>query len=333
VRVLLTGADGFVGQHVARLLLARGHDVVGAISHVPPSLRLLGDAEARAVAWRPFQLTDPASIRAAVAEAKPEAVVHLAGSSSVARSWERPAEVMQVNALGALHLLLALRDVPATGSRRPVLLAGSAESYGREGTEREPLVEDLPLEPRNPYAASKAAQEMMGWALAQGSDRLLLARGFPHSGPGQRPPFVLPQWTHDLLRMRRGELPPVLSVGNLDVVRDLVDVRDVAEAYVALLEAPEAEGVFNVCSGRGYRLGDVLAKLCALVGVQPEVRTDPTRLRPSDIRSLVGSRERLSRATGWTPKRSLDEMLRDLVADLDAALDDPQAAHAKNAAG
>jgi GDP-4-dehydro-6-deoxy-D-mannose reductase len=332
--VLLTGADGFVGQHVARLLLARGHDVIAAVQTLPASTPGLDAAEVRLIAWRPFHLTDPASIRAAVVEARPEGVLHLAGSSSVARSWEHPAEVIEVNSLGALHLLLALREVAPGAARRPVLLAGSAESYGREGSEREPLVEELPLHPRNPYAASKAAQEMMGWALAvPGSDRLVLARGFPHSGPGQRPPFVLPQWTHDLLLMRRGELPPTLSVGDLDVVRDLLDVRDVAAAYVALLETPDAEGVFNVCSGRGYRLGDVLAKLCALVGVQPEVRTDPARLRPTEIRSLVGSRERLGRATGWAPSRPLDETLRDLVTDLDAVLDDPEAAHAGGAAG
>jgi GDP-4-dehydro-6-deoxy-D-mannose reductase len=187
-------------------------------------------------------------------------------------------------------------------------------------------VEDLPLEPRNPYGASKAAQEMIGRALVRGSDRLVLARGFPHTGPGQRPPFVVPQWALDLLRMRRGELPPVLSVGDLDVVRDLVDARDVAEAYVALLESPEAEGVFNVCGGRGYPLRDVLARLCAVIGVEPDVRTDAARLRPTEIRSLVGSRERLGRATGWAPRRAFDDTLRDLVAELEGLQDDPERA-------
>jgi GDP-4-dehydro-6-deoxy-D-mannose reductase len=324
MRLLVTGADGFVGQHVLDALLRAGHHVAGAITGTAPDLTTLSADDARRVDWVTFDLRDAAATRRTVLDLAPDAVLHLAAASSVSRSWKDPDTAFQVNATGALHLLTAIRQLPSPdGPPRAVVLVGSGEAYGRPGTEADPLQESSPLRPSSPYGASKAAQEMLGWALGRSPDtRLVLTRSFTQTGPGQTPTFVTIDWATQLLSIRRGHREPVLEVGNVDVVRDFLDVRDAAGAYVALLESPEASGAFNVCSGRGVSLHDLLDALQRAVGVEVEVRPDPERLRPADIPSMVGDPGRLREATGWTPRYGLDETLADVVRFLEVA-DDP----------
>lgn len=318
MKVLVTGADGFVGQHLVEALLSRGHQVVGGITGSRPRPGTLPGPRAARVEWVRFDLLDAASIRALIARSAPEGVFHLAGISSVSRSWKHPEEAFNVNARGSLHLLLALRDLPAPGVPRPVLLVGSAEAYGRSGTEEAPLREDMALRPLTPYGASKGAQEMIGSALGNHPGlRVVQTRSFAQIGPGQKPAFVTADWARQLVASRRGERPPVLRVGNLEAVRDFLDVREAAAAYVALVECAEARDVYNVCSGRAYRLREVLEALQAAVGIQVDVEVDPERLRPADIASLVGDPRRLMEQTGWRPRRPLEEMVADIVADVE----------------
>ncbi len=320
MRVLVTGADGFVGQHVLAELLRRGHGVVGGIAGERPAPGTLGEDARQAVEWARFDLRDASSVERLVTESEPDAVVHLAAASSVFRSWQEPEHTFEVNTGGTLKLLLAVGGLPTPLVRRPVLLVGSGEAYGRSGTEADPLTEALPLRPTSPYAASKAAQEMLGWAF--GGDhavRMIQTRTFPHLGPGQAATFVAPDWAVQLLAIERGERPATLRVGNLDVVRDFLDVRDGAAAYADLLETDTAAGVYNVCSGRPTPLRTLLEALVRVVGVQVTLDTDPARLRPADIPSLVGDPTRLIAETGWRPHRTLDDTLRDLVAHLRAA--------------
>ncbi len=317
MRVLVTGADGFVGQHVVAELLSRGHDVVAGIAGDRPSAGTLETGAWNRVRRITFDLRDHRSVDDLVARAVPDAVVHLAASSSVSRSWTQPRATFDVNATGTLHLLLAVEALPAPALPRPVLLVGSAEAYGRSGTDAQPLTETMPLRPSNPYAASKAAQEMLGWAFAHGEAvRMIQTRTFPHLGPGQLPPFVAADWATQLLAIAQGDHPPTLRVGNLDVVRDFMDVRDGATAYMDLLDAEAARGVYNVCSGHGTSLGDLLEALRTAVGVDVAMETDPARLRPVDLPSLVGDPGRLMAETGWRPRRRLEESVRDLVAHL-----------------
>jgi len=337
MRILVTGADGFLGEHLLRTLLGAGHEVVGGILGDAPELRTLDPAEASRVEWRSFDLRDPASVTALIAGTVPDATVHLAGLTSVHASWREPERVVETNALGALRLINALRELPARSDvRRTVVLAGSAEAYGAEGTEAQPLTEDRPLQPLNPYGASKAAQEMIGWALGRAPWlRLIQVRTFQLAGPGQRPTFALPDWARQLVEIRAGRRPPVLSVGNLAPVRDFLDVRDAAAAYHALLETPGAEGAFNLCSRKGYSLRELLERLQRIVGVWPEVRVDAARMRPADVGSLVGSPARLIAATGWRPERSIQQALEDLVAEVErlAGPADPPTAPARGRNG
>ncbi len=317
MKVLVTGADGFVGQHLVRALLDRDHDVVGGISGAEPDLRTLPRSHARRVVWHPFDLRDPASVRQLVNGAAPDAVVHLAGVASVSRAWREPEHTFQVNATGALHLLLAIRALPAPAEPRAVLLIGSGEAYGRDGTEDAPLRELDPLLPINPYGASKAAQEMLGFAFGRTDHiRLVQTRSFQQIGPGQRPDFVTIDWALQLLRIRAGGTPPVLDVGNLQVTRDFLDVRDAAEAYITLLERRTQHALYNVCSGRACSLHQLLQALQDATGVQVRLRVDPDKLRPVDIGSFVGDPARLMNDTGWRPHRTLQQTLRDVLAFL-----------------
>ena len=319
MRVFVTGADGFVGQHVVSGLLERGHDVAGGITGTEPDLRTLSTSRAERVDWIPFDLREPASVAGAVADARPDAILHLAGLASVSKSWRDPGATMDVNVRGAVHLLEAIRELNPSPEPRPVLLVGSGEAYGQNGTEEAPLTEDAPLRPLNPYAASKAAQEMMGWALAHApATRLVQTRSFQQFGPGQSPTFVTGDWARQLLAIRDDGRDPVLRVGNVDIVRDFLDVRDAADAYIALLEAPDATGVFNLCSGRGVPLASLLEQLQTAAGVTVEVQVDPDRLRPAEITSLVGDPARLTAATGWTPTRPLMRTLEDTIAYLES---------------
>ena len=320
MRVLVTGADGFVGQHLAEALLGRGDEVLGAIHGAEPQAGTLPAAAVARVDWTTFDLRDAASVEALVEGSAPDAVVHLAGVSSVSASWRDPETTFDVNATGALRLMAALRKLPPGRRRRPVLLVSSGEVYGADGTEGAPLTESLSLRPVTPYGASKAAQEMLASVLADHDTvRLIHARSFQQIGPGQQPTFVAADWARQLLEIRDGARPAVLRVGNLEIERDFLDVRDGAAAYLALLDSDEAVGYFNVCSGRSCSLRRLLERLQHAVGISAEIMVDPARLRPAEIRSLIGSPARLIRATGWSPRFALEESLHDLVAHLDTA--------------
>lgn len=319
MNVLVTGADGFVGQHVVAALLERGHAVTGAIHADAPAAGTLGDGDAARVAWRAFDLRDAESVHALVAAASPDAVLHLGGIASVSQSFREPEATFDINATGTLRLLEALRRLPPPPSPRPVLLVSSGEVYGADGTEGAPLTEDMPLRPVTPYGASKAAAELLAAVMADPAMRLVQTRSFQQIGPGQRPAFVTANWAQQLVDIRDGAQPAELRVGNLDIERDFLDVRDAAEAYVTLLEAAGVAGVFNLCSGRACSLRRLLDLLQDAAGVRADIRVDRDRLRPAEIRSLVGSPRRLIEATGWRPRRPIEESVRDLVASLEPA--------------
>jgi GDP-4-dehydro-6-deoxy-D-mannose reductase len=303
VTVVVTGADGFVGRWLVRALVAAGHTVVAAAGGAVPA-----DA-AVPVRWTRLDLTDRGSVERLAAEPA-DAVVHLAGIASGAQSLADPARAWEVNAAGTARLVAAFGARRSAGDGDPlVLVVSTAEVYGASDR---PLAETAPLRPRSPYAASKAGAELAASETATRTGlRVVVARPFPHTGPGQDTRFVVPALAQRLVAARRSS-SPVVKVGNMDVTRDLLDVRDVAAAYLTLLSAGRAGETYNIASGVGVPLRDVFARLAAIVGVAPILEVDAGLLRPADLPTLVGDAARL-RALGWAPVYTLDTTLRDLV--------------------
>ena len=308
--VLVTGADGFVGRWVVRALLAAGHQVVGAVQPGPPLDDGLTDAERRAVLWLPLELGDLRSVQQAAG--RPVAVViHLAAVASGGDALRDPGVAWSVNAAGTARLLGELGRRHVAGEVDPlVLVVSTAEVYG--AGER-PHVEADPVAPRSPYAASKAGAELAAMETrARTGLRVVIARAFPHTGPGQDERFVAPAFAR---RLRGARLAGarVVKVGNLEPVRDILDVRDVAAAYVALAERGCPGEVYNVASGKGISLQELFDRLAAIVGVNAIPEPDPEFMRPADIPYLVGDSTKLQAAVGWTPRIPLEQTLRDLV--------------------
>ncbi|WP_404363976.1 GDP-mannose 4,6-dehydratase [Corallococcus coralloides] len=300
MRVLVTGADGFVGRHACAALRAAGDEVVEV--HGPRGEGISSTA-------LHFDIADEAKVKAAVSEVKPDAVLHLAGFSSVAKSHQNPARVFAVNTMGVVHLLTALRE---SAPKARVLLVGSGEVYGpvAEGTRAEESHRHVPL---SPYAASKSAGELAGEQFFRSYGmEVILARPFNHLGAGQDPTFVVPSFAAQIRAIALGTVDPILRTGNLDAIRDFSHVKDVVDAYRLLLLQGEAGQAYNVGSGEGRTIRSLLEEMLHLSGVQARIELDPARLRPSDIPSLVADPGKL-RALGWAPRLTVADALRDVL--------------------
>lgn len=303
MRVLVTGVSGFVGRHLAPALAAAGHEVHGLGVQPPPAGLPLASS-------RTADLTRIGELEAALAAVQPDAIVNLAGQASAGQSFADPAETFRVNTAGALTLLEAVRRA---APRARVLLVGSGEVYGSQpaGTR---VAESAPFAPLSPYALSKAAADLAGAAFAEahGLD-VVRTRSFAHTGPGQDDRFVLPSFAKQIAALEGGSDEPVLRVGNLDVVRDVSDVRDVAAAYVALLERGARGAAYNVCRGEGVKLSDVAARMVAKARRPLRIEVDPARVRPVDVPYLVGDPGALAAATGLAPAFALDRTIDDVI--------------------
>ncbi|MEK7668423.1 MAG: GDP-mannose 4,6-dehydratase [Gemmatimonadota bacterium] len=309
--VLVTGADGFVGRWLLRALLAAGHDVIGAVQPGPPRVDGLNEVERTSVEWLPLELGDVHSVRQLVAHPC-DAVVHLAAVASGGDALQDPGHAWAVNAAGTARLLGEYGRRRAAGEGDPrVLVVSTSEVYGRGATR--PLAETDPTVPCSPYAASKLGAELAASEIRERTGlRVIVARSFPHTGPGQDERFVVPAFARRLRGARLAGARAV-KVGNLEPVRDLLDVRDVASAYLALLARGVPGEVYNVASGEGHSLEALFARLAAIVGVDAIPEPDSELVRPADIPYLVGDAGKLRAATGWAPTIPLERTLRDLV--------------------
>ena len=300
--VLVTGGAGFAGSHLLEHLST--HQTLVAWSRSAPPEDVAHRAE-----WRQVALLDRAQVVAAIRELRPSAIFHLAGLPGVAESWENTAEPLKINALGTHRLIDAMRD---TGLRCRVLVSGSAHVYAAS---TRPIREDDAIGPASPYALSKLAQEQL--ALRAGEEDgidVIVTRSFNHTGPRQTPAFVAPSIARQIAQIERGEVEPVIRVGNLDAERDVLDVRDVVRAYAALMEGGAPGTIYNVASGVARPIRAVLDALVARARVPIRVETDPARMRPNDIPVLVGDSTRLQTATGWHPRISFEQTIDDLLA-------------------
>ncbi len=301
---LVTGCGGFIGSHLAEFLSAQGCRVVGTvrrdtrnIAHVVDSLDV-----------RTCDVTDRAVLAAVVRAVNPDFVFHLAAQDQIPASWDDPEGTYRVNVLGTLFLLEALRDVR---SRAVIQIAGSSAEYGARGSEELPISEACEPRPVSPYAASKTAAVHLGRLYATRYElRVQCIRPFQFIGP-RKYPDACSQFAKAIVeveRRRSEELP----VGNLDAVRDMLDVRDGVRAMWCIAQAGHEGEVYNVSAGVGYRIGDVLDKLIALADVSVSIREDRERFRPLDAPTIVGDNTKL-RALGWQPEIPLEDTLAGIL--------------------
>lgn len=298
MKILVTGAGGFVGGHLIPFLSADGHEVVGT------ALKGEGD-------FRVLDVRDPALVDEVIGDVKPEWVFHLAGQSSVSLSWRNPTLTYEVNAIGTHHLFDALhRHVP--GCR--VHVAASSDEYGKVPPEDCPLDESAPLRPVSPYAVSRVAGEWIARMYYESFGlHAVVTRAFMHIGPGQPPSFATADWAQQIALAEAGKGEPVVRTGNLEGMREFGDVRDVVRAYRMVIEKGQPGDAYNVATGQPHRLGEVLDLLIGMSTTKIEVETDPDKLRPVDFPVLYGDASKLEDATGWKPEYSLEDTLADLL--------------------
>jgi GDP-4-dehydro-6-deoxy-D-mannose reductase len=303
MRIFVTGAIGFVGQWLERDLRGHGHEVVPAPG---PNVLDIAD-QSGLVRW----LDDAAG--------PPDAVVHLAGMAFAPDALADPVEAFRVNVGGTVALFEALRKV---GIRPPVLVSSSADVYGTPLPKDLPLREDAPLTPNSPYALSKVAQEgVAAEASARYGIPVVATRSFNHTGPGQRPVFVVPAMAQRVMAVKRGQAKSI-PAGNVDVCRDLTDVRDVVVAYRLLLEAAargELESCFtvvNVASGEVATVRWVIERLCTLAGIQSTIEIDPSLVRDGDPTEIRGDATLVRSLVGWQPRIPIQQTLVDVLAAL-----------------
>ena len=308
-RVLVTGAAGFVASHLGEICADRDDLELIGLQRPTSVTRVLPPGF---VAGVEADLLDQDGLKAAVAEAKPDTIIHLAGQSSVHESYRNPGGTLLANVLGTQHLLFAAERA---GARR-VLVVGSADEYGDIKPEDVPLREDRPLAPLSPYAVSRVAQGALCSEFARRKTvEIVRTRTFPHTGKRRGAVFAESSFARQIAEIELERVEPVIHVGNLDAIRDFSDVREVIQAYLLLMERGESGSVYNVCSGKGVAMGDILGALVALSSVKVEIQVDPSRLRPSDLPVLIGDPSRLRAATGFAPSGKLDRALADLLED------------------
>lgn len=299
-KLLVTGLGGFVGRHLQEETSRHG--------------------EWQLVAHRSHDLLQPDTLDLWLQTEIPDAVIHLAGQTFVPDSFRDPVQTLQVNLIGTLNLLQALKRSGFGGS---FLYVSSGDVYGQVAEADLPIHESLPPRPRNPYAVSKVAAELLclQWSYLE-PWRIMVARPFNHIGPGQRADFVIPAVARQLVRIRRGQQAPCIEVGDVDVTRDFLDVRDVLSAYFRLLENGRNGEIYNVCSGMEYRVRDLIEQMVELTNLDVELLQDPARMRPSEQRRVAGNSWKLQQQTGWTPGISITESLQSILSDWEARVVD-----------
>lgn len=309
-RALITGITGFVGPHLADFLLRQGDVEIFGTYLMSEHLRAVESIKDR-VSFHQMNLSDPQSVNTVIAQTHPDYIFHLAAQSNVALSWKEPAQTFDVNVLGTIHLLEAVRNA----SLYPVIqVACSSEQYGLVPQEHLPVTEETPFHPISPYAVSRVTIDLIGYQYFKSYGmRTIRTRAFNHTGPGQSDQFVCSRFAKMVAEIEKGLRDPVLIVGNLDAVRDFTDVRDMVRAYALSVTRGTAGEVYVIASGVGRSIREVIDILLTLSHVPIRVEKDPTLLRPSDVPMLFGNSHKFRESTGWHPQIAFEQTLADLL--------------------
>lgn len=334
MRALITGITGFVGSHLAEYLLAQGIEVFGTARHrskldnieaIRSKISLIPDVEIR----------DAHAVASAVRKAEPDYIFHLAAQSFVPASWMAPADTIETNVKGTVNLLEAVR---VSGLHSVIQIAGSSEEYGCpplvevaelgvNDTRTDitinyvpnkvfnlPITEDFPLLPLSPYGVSKVAEDLLGFQYHKSYGmKIVRTRAFNHTGPRRGEYFATSSFAKQIVEIEKGKCEPVLHVGNLEVKRDFMDVRDVVRAYWLAATRCKYGGAYNICSGKARSIQSVLDTLRMQSTAQFKVVQDIERMRPSDIPILEGDCSKFRKQTGWKPEINFTQTMVDLL--------------------
>jgi len=306
---LITGITGFVGSHMAELLLSFGFEVHGLwrwrsrtenVDHIKPKIHLIeGD------------LLDAHSLQQVMMDVRPTHIFHLAAQSFVPASWTSPAVTLEINVVGSCNLFEAIRNVKID----PLIqIACSSEEYGLVKADEIPIKETNPLRPLSPYGVSKIAMDYLGYQYFKSYGmKIVRTRGFNHTGPRRGEVFAESSFAKQIAEIEKGRREPEILVGNLEAERDYTDVRDMVRGYLLALEKGEPGEVYNICSGKAVKIKKVLDTLITFSKVKVEIKKDASRMRPSDVPILLGDNSKFVKKTGWRPKISFEKTMKDLL--------------------
>lgn len=311
-KFLITGFSGFVSRHFIDYL--ENHGVRASVKGIDvhsPDLKQ-SDYKHVILNFDKIDLLDKGRVENIIFEFQPDYILHLASFSSVAFSWKEPNISFQNNTNIFLNLLEAVRKLNLATR---ILSVGSSEEYGNVEAEDMPLTEDHPLNPVSPYAVARVSQELLSKIYAHGYGLdIVMTRSFNHIGTHQKEVFVLPSFVKQIVEMKyNGAENNKLTTGDVTIIRDFMDVRDVVSAYYKLLTTGAKGDVYNVCSGVGWSLKDVIGKISAILDVDVQISPNPALFRPDDNRIIIGSNDKLRRTTQWTPQHALDDTLLEMI--------------------
>uniref|UniRef100_A0A7C4TGH0 NAD-dependent epimerase/dehydratase family protein n=1 Tax=candidate division WOR-3 bacterium TaxID=2052148 RepID=A0A7C4TGH0_UNCW3 len=296
-RILITGAEGFVGSYLIKVLKETLNYII------PTCFPLLKPKRGKFI---PLDITNIDAVREVLKNQNPDVIFHLAAISSVGRSFRDRLITYNTNIIGTLNLLEGARIL---NKKIKFIFVSTCEVYG--GGEN--LKEDSEIQLKSPYAISKYTAELICRDYTSEGFEIIILRPFNHTGPGQSEEFVLPSIAKQIAEIEQNKRPPLIEIGNIDIKREFMNVRDVILAYKLAIERCSGNDVYNISSGSGYTLAEVIEKFKKVARVKFEIKIDPARIRKTDIPVLIGNGEKFSKKTGWQPRIAIDKTVEDLL--------------------
>lgn len=306
-KILITGIAGFVAKHFVEYLQKNNlkYEILG--------LDILDDYEInyKYAKYKKIDLTDRALIQEVLDNFKPDYILHLASVSSVSVSWQKPVQSFVNNTNIFLNIVESIREL---GLKTRILSIGSSEEYGNYPADKMPLKENYELLPCNPYAVARVSQEMLSKLYADSYNvDIIMTRSFNHIGPRQKEIFVIPSFIKQLINIKNDPTNNEIKVGNIEITRDFLDVRDVVDAYYKILTQGKKGEIYNVCSGNGIKLKEIIETVSKILNITPKITVDENRIRPADNLIIVGDNSKLKSELNWNPTYSLENTLKDMI--------------------
>jgi len=308
MRCLITGITGFVGSHLAELLLREGYEVYGVVRH---RSKMENITHIDGLNLLVAELRDANSVEKVLREATPRFIFHLAAQSYVPMSWRAPIDTMETNIIGTVNLYESVLKLALD----PVIqFAGSSEEYGYVNPVTDiPIREDNELRPLSPYGVSKVAGDRLSYQYVKSYGmKIVITRAFNHEGPRRGKEFVTSSFAKQIAEIENGA-EPIIKVGNLEAIRDFTDVRDMVKAYLLAVKKCQYGVPYNICSGQSITMESLLNRLLSMSKIHVTIEQEPNRMRPSDVPILQGDCSQFKNATGWERSYTLDETLEDLL--------------------